>query len=463
MLLILASILCVLAIIVLAVSLKRYRESYLRGLTLLQATAKQVAGLRKQLLQTLTAVKESQSELLLFREVASILGQIHNFELSLKSAFSRMLELLSIDFGILLLGNRTDLRDPICVRITPDILTTIENLAERNLVLQDNVSPPPIVFFEDFQKSRDLDAMKHVHSLLGFPCRIKSKLVGSFVVGFHKPHVYTSSELDALRFCADQFAISDEISKQLMTTQELLRLRHDHISNVSHELRTPLTTIYGYLNILKSYPESMLQDQEKHEMFTVMTDECHRLIRLISNLLLSVQLEQEDFAQKFRPVSVSLGQVLSQALRFMDVELKTKNIEVITDIPQDLSTIEGNSDLLYQVFQNLIGNSIKFCNQNPKIEIVAREQDGSVVIQVADNGIGIPENEQQKIFHKFYRSKSQASNRPGVGIGLYLVKELVHLHGGDIQVNSQPNKGTRFSLTFPKTSVAKSLARQTVG
>src|SRR5206468_12288825 len=141
-------------------------------------------------------------------------------------------------------------------------------------------NPMQTVYFSDFQKARILAAMKNAHSLLSFTCKFKSRQVGSFIVGFHKRHLYTASELNALQFCADQFAVSYEISKQLLYTQELAQLRQEYMSNVSHELRTPLTTIYGYLNILRSYPQELLKDQEKDEMFSVMTDECHRLIRL---------------------------------------------------------------------------------------------------------------------------------------------------------------------------------------
>jgi signal transduction histidine kinase len=360
--------------------------------------------------------------------------------------------LLSIDFGILSWTSRKDRKR--------HLLRNSENVSPRWKASQSEhlkkILPMQTVYFSDFQKARVLDAMRSAHSLLSFTCKFKSRQVGSFTVGFHKKHVYTSSELNALQFCADQFAVSYEISKQLLYTQELAQLRQEYMSNVTHELRTPLTTIYGYLNILRTYPASMLQDSERSEMFSVMTDECHRLIRLINNLLLSVQVEQDDFPQKFHPVPVQLGEIVSQALRFMDRELKTKNIQVVTDIPADLSPIGGNSDLLYQIFQNLIANSIKFCNQKPKIEIVGREEDQTVVFYLSDNGVGIEEQDLPKIFQKFYRSKSQASMRPGLGIGLFLVQKLVNLHRGEIRATSELNKGTMFVLRFPKMTVKQS-------
>jgi signal transduction histidine kinase len=231
---------------------------------------------------------------------------------------------------------------------------------------------------------------------------------------------------------------------------EIAELRKDYISTVSHELRTPLSTIYGYLNILRSYPEEMLQKQEKTEMFVVMTDECHRLIRLIDNLLLSAQLEQEDFGQKLSLGPVSLDQVVSQALRQMDRGLKMKDVKVVKNIPPDLPPIHGNSDLLYQVFQNLIANSIKFSHKDPCVEIAGREEQEAVLVTLSDNGVGIEEKDLARIFNKFFRSNGQGNPQPGLGIGLYLVQELVHLHGGDISVSSRLNEGTTFSMRFPK-------------
>jgi signal transduction histidine kinase len=458
---------CFAVIVLMILRLNWYRSNLVQSFILLQRHEDQIKTLKEEVSAAQRTIHEDQriidetrSELVLFREITSILGQTYDFDLSMKSAFFRMLGLLSVDFGILGLGSKGKPESTICFGISENLFGTLESVAEREIVLEEDPKPMQTVYFSDFQKARVLDAMRNAHSLLSFSCKFKSRQVGSFTVGFHKKHLYTASELNALQFCADQFAVSYEISKQLLYTQELAQLRQEYMSNVTHELRTPLTTIYGYLNILRTYPPNMLQDSERLEMFSVMTDECHRLIRLINNLLLSVQVEQDDFPHKFHPIPIQLSEIVSQALRFMDRELKTKNIEVVTDIPPDLSHIGGNSDLLYQVFQNLIANSIKFCNQKPKIEIVAREEDQTVVFYLSDNGVGIEEQDLPKIFQKFYRSKSQASMRPGLGIGLYLVQRLVNLHHGEIRATSELNKGTMFVLRFPKMTSKGTLAQQ---
>ncbi len=448
-------IFCCAVILILVGRSKKNDNRYELSLIVSQQQEKELTELREKLSETQNSI---EMDMLMVREITSILGNMQGIELSLQAAFSRMLEILSIDFGILSFeGNRNGFQS--FKGTSENLLKTLENVTQRRIVLEDSSSELTPLSFEDFQKARDLKVMKSAHSLLGFACKVKSIREGYFLVGFHKPHEYTQAELDALQLCADQFAVNFQVSKRLLDSQELAELQHDYIANVSHELRTPLTTIYGYLTILKSYPEKLFQENERHEMFSIMTEECQRLIRLINNLLLSIRVEQEDFQMKLKPVSISLGEMISQTCRFMEREFKSKNIQVVTDIPAGLSPIEGNYDLLYQVFQNLMANSIKFSSKDPKIEIMATEEEESIVVTVTDNGVGIEEQALPKIFQKFYRAQSQASKRPGLGIGLYLVSKLVEMHHGKIEVASELNKGTSFKLRFPKASVAQSISQ----
>jgi len=417
----------------------------------------------KELHDRMKSLEESSHrEVVLFSEITSILGNVQDVEESLKAAFVRMLEILSIDFGILEFTGRRSMTIKVHKGCDSSLMETLDLIAERGWVLEGNLGSFSALTFEHYQKSRNLQVMASAHSLLCFPCRVKRRHLGFFVVGFHRPHHYSTIELDGLHFCAEQFAVSFQTFLQLLDTEELSQLRHDYIANVSHELKTPLTTIYGYLNILKSYPAELFQENEKQEMFSVMTDECQRLIRLINNLLLSVKVEQESFSGTMNPVAVSLEQVVTQTCRFMDRELKAKNVDLRTNIPKNLPPIEGNLDLLYQIFQNLIANSIKFSSKDPVIEVSAFEEGNHITISVGDNGVGIEAQDLPKIFEKFYRAESQAATRPGLGIGLYLVQKLVELHHGDIQVASELNKGTTFTMRFPIMAVS-TLAHGTFG
>jgi signal transduction histidine kinase len=412
----------------------------------------------KELRQRLEHLEDSSHrEMLLFSEITSILGNIQNTEESLKAAFARMLEILSIDFGLLELSGRRTMTVKIFRGCDESLLETLEQVGLRGWILEQKTPPFSALTFEEYQRSRHLRVMESAQSLLCMPCKVQAVQVGYFIVGYHRPHHISPVELDGLHFCAEQLAVTYQMYTQLLDTQELSQLRHDYIANVSHELRTPLTTIYGYLNILKSYPA---QEEEKQEMFSIMTDECQRLIRLINNLLLSVKVEQEDFSGTMNPVCVSLAQVVAQTCRFMDRELKAKNVEVEIDVPEGLGTIEGNLDLLYQVFQNLIANSIKFSAKDPKIVVRAREEGDSISVQVSDNGVGIEPQAIPKIFQKFYRAESQAAKRPGLGIGLYLVQKLVQLHDGEINVTSEVGRGTTFTMKFPKTKTVASISER---
>ena len=444
-------------VLILVIRLSRHRRHSNRSRILVHQMENQVKSLRQRIEEL---EPTSNSGVLLFSEVTSILGNMQQHEHSLNAAFARMLEILSIDFGILELSGRRSAALRICHGIDDAAFEeALDRIAARGWILEEKPSAVEPVSFEAYQKLRQLQVLEKARSLLSVPCRVKSVQVGRFTIGFHQPHVYTAAELEGLRFCADQFAIYTEIHQQLQDTQELSQLRHDYIANVSHELRTPLTTIYGYLNILKSYPTHLFQEDEKQQMFSVMTDECQRLIRLINNLLLSVKVEREDFPGTTSFARVSLGEVVAQTCRFMERELKSKNVEIQVDVPANLPSIEGNLDLLYQVFQNLIANAIKFSAKDPRIEVVAREENDRVAISIGDNGVGIDEKDLAKIFQKFYRAESQAGRRPGLGIGLYLVQKLVELHHGEIRVASKLNEGTTFTLVFPQLKVAESLSQ----
>ena len=444
-------------ILTLMVRISIYRRRNNRSLILFRQQETQLRSLRQRIQEL---EPSGSSGVLLVSEITSILGNMQQHEPSMNAAFGRMLEILAIDFGILELSGRQSAALRVCHGIDDSAFEeALEQVATRGWVLEDN--PPAVepVSFEAYQRLRQMRVLERARSLLSVPCRVKSVQVGRFTIGFHQVHLYTTTELEGLRFCADQFAIYSQIHQQLVDTQELSQLRHDYIANVSHELRTPLTTIYGYLNILKSYPTHLFQEDEKQQMFSVMTDECQRLIRLINNLLLSVKVEQEDFHGTTSLTPVSLADVVAQTCRFMERELKSKSVELRVDVPASLPSIEGNLDLLYQVFQNLIANAIKFSAKDPRIEILAKDAGDSVSISISDNGVGIEEQALTHIFQKFYRAESQAGKRPGLGIGLYLVQKLVELHRGEINVASKLNEGTTFTLAFPKMKVAHTLSQ----
>ena len=407
-----------------------------------------------RLIRALEQAKESnQLESFLFSEITSILRHVHDSEQSLQSAFSRMLEILSIDMGILSLDHGSKSGINICIGADLSLLDTFNELERRKIILGGLDDQTVPLSFEDFQKSRLLKVMEETCSLLGFPCKVKAYQFGYFFIGYRKSHQFIQAEIDGLKFCADQFAVTFQLSKQISDTQELSQLRHDYIANVSHELRTPLTTIYGYLTILKSYPNSLFQENEKSEIVSIMTEECQRLMRLINNLLLSVKVEQAEFSSLQKFGTVSIADIINHTSRFMEPELKSKNIQFIVDMPPQPALIEGNLDLLQQVFQNLVSNSIKFCSKDPRIEVVAREEEHQIVIYFSDNGVGIEPDALPNVFQKFYRARSQASHRPGLGIGLFLVHKLIELHRGSISVTSEVGKGTMFVIRIPKSTI----------
>ena len=210
-------------ILILVVRISAYRRRNHRSLILFRQQENQLRSLRQRIQEL---EPSGNSGVLLVSEITSILGNMQQHEPSMNAAFGRMLEILAIDFGILELSGRQSVALRICHGIDDTALEeALEQTARRGWVLEDKSLVVEPVSFEAYQKLRQMRVLERARSLLSVPCRVKSVQVGRFTIGFHQVHVYTATELEGLRFCADQFAIYGQIHQQLVDTQELSQLR----------------------------------------------------------------------------------------------------------------------------------------------------------------------------------------------------------------------------------------------
>ncbi|HEU0007655.1 MAG TPA: hypothetical protein VFS12_16840, partial [Terriglobia bacterium] len=185
-------------ILILMIRIWAYRRQNNRSLVLFHQQDTQLKNVRQRVQELETS---RNSELLLFSEITSILGNVQQHEPSLNAAFGRMLEILSIDFGILELSGRQSVALRICHGIDDGALEeALEQVAARGWVLEEKRSVVEPVSFEAYQKLRQMRVLEKACSLLCVPCRVKSIQVGRVTVGFHRPHVYTAAELEGLRF-----------------------------------------------------------------------------------------------------------------------------------------------------------------------------------------------------------------------------------------------------------------------
>jgi signal transduction histidine kinase len=224
---------------------------------------------------------------------------------------------------------------------------------------------------------------------------------------------------------------------------EMARLKSDFVANVSHDLKTPLSLIRMFAETLEL---GRLPDEAaRREYYGVITRESERLTRLINNVL--------DFSrQRYDLRPTALEPLVHEAVEAFRHPLAQGGFKVEVDVAPDLPEVSMDADAMGQALANLIDNAIKYSGEGRRLAVSARRGEGSaeVRIEVADDGIGIPAAERERIFDKFYRvGRSETQGRRGSGLGLALVKHVVEAHGGRVTVDSWPGAGSRFAIRLP--------------
>jgi len=227
---------------------------------------------------------------------------------------------------------------------------------------------------------------------------------------------------------------------------EILKIKSDFVSSVSHEFKTPLTSIKALAERLK---EGKVKDQSKAEQyFSVISQDTEKLTRLVKNILDFSKTEEGKKEYEFTETDVA--QFMTQQIEnFRKVEIQ-KGAKIHTQIPKDIPHLFVDRDALSQAIINLLDNASKFSPDKKEISIILKSDAENIIIEVKDKGIGIPQDEINKIFDKFYQGKSTLRHSvTGTGLGLTLVRHIVEAHGGRISVESKIGQGSTFALIFP--------------
>ncbi|EAC7982225.1 PAS domain-containing protein [Listeria monocytogenes] len=245
-----------------------------------------------------------------------------------------------------------------------------------------------------------------------------------------------------------------EITGIILLLHDITQIRHlenvrsEFVTNVSHELKTPVTALKGFAETLLDgamYDEMLLK-----KFLTIIKEESDRLHRLIMDILALSRIEQNPVPENVELVEVD--EVIEQSARTIFEMATEKNIQVI--IPEKTIpsvTIETDRDKLQQILINLLSNAINYTPVDGKVEVKLIEQEAEAIIEVTDNGIGIPAKDIDRVFERFYRvDKARSRHSGGTGLGLSIVKHLVENCGGRIEVESQEEVGSTFRVTLPK-------------
>lgn len=227
---------------------------------------------------------------------------------------------------------------------------------------------------------------------------------------------------------------------------ELNKLKNEFISNISHELRTPLASIIGFSETIISDPE--MAEEMKNEFNQVILNEGKRLAKLINDILDISQIEVGKMylsKSEFNFIDL-MKEVLDANKSLPGSEKLTWNIS----IPEEECLIVADKDRIFQVFNGLLNNAVKFTQIDGRITAIVNILKKEIEVIISDTGIGIPENDIPHIFQKFYKVSRPGTETPGAGLGLVFVKQIVDLHKGLITVRSEINKGSTFKVVLPK-------------
>lgn len=232
--------------------------------------------------------------------------------------------------------------------------------------------------------------------------------------------------------------------KNTLLTQ-VEELKTNFLGMMSHDLKTPLARIQGMADIALAETQNLSPTQK--EALKSITKSSEELTEFISSILDLTRVESQNIKLKYE--SKDINQLLDQVLIKYDYLAKEKNISFIKDF-EPLFSVKVDVGLMQQVFSNLIENAIKYSPEGSKVLISTEEVGARIMVQVADQGIGIPSDEINNVFMKFYRSSNvKSSPTKGSGLGLYLAKYFVELHKGTISVESKPQQGSTFTVGLP--------------
>ncbi len=229
--------------------------------------------------------------------------------------------------------------------------------------------------------------------------------------------------------------------------KKLETIRQDFVANVSHELKTPVTVIKGLIETLMA--GTLEKKEETHRFVQLLHKHANRLHAIIEDLLTLSRMEQHTENQPLVLEKGAIQTVLEEAVIICQGKAEAKKITLVTDCKQEL-TAQINALLLEEAVINLLDNAIKFSEPGGTIHVVAKSEKDVVVIQVQDQGVGIPRQHLPRIFERFYRvDKARSRDLGGSGLGLAIVKHIAQLHGGSVAVTSTVGEGSIFSIQLP--------------
>jgi signal transduction histidine kinase len=329
-------------------------------------------------------------------------------------------------------------------KLSEGIIGWVATHGER--VLANDVSQEPLYINPSKLKTK---------AELAIPVRVKGKVVGVLNVEDERAHVFDETDVIVLETLCDQIGsalhnaqLYDELRRTNAKLTELDRMKSDFLSIVSHDFRSPLSSIMlAARSILKKDAGDISDRGNKY--LQVIIDQANKLITLAEDTLSITRLESGKLSYMFNVVNIE-RLVLDAAAQVSF----TSQHRLRLDLEKGVSYVRGDQAKLRQVFQNLLSNAVKYSPAGGLVEVCAKTHSSDqLVLSVRDEGIGIPNEQMDRLFQKFSRIDTDEARRiRGTGLGLWICREIVKAHGGEIWVDSVPGKGSAFNFTLRKAS-----------
>jgi signal transduction histidine kinase len=234
--------------------------------------------------------------------------------------------------------------------------------------------------------------------------------------------------------------------REVTEQRELDRLKDEFVATVSHELRTPLTSMMGFLEMVREGEAGDLTE-EQQRFLAIVYRSSERLQRLVGDLLFVARLDASGLQLQFGRVDVT--EIVRDAVESQAALARSRSIDLRAQL-ENVPAVTGDRERLSQLVGNLVSNALKFTPPGGTVTVRTLVDDGYVVIEVTDTGIGIPEGEQSRLFQRFFRSSTATEQAiPGTGLGLVISRAIAEAHGGSISVRSAPGTGASFRVELP--------------
>ncbi len=244
------------------------------------------------------------------------------------------------------------------------------------------------------------------------------------------------------------------VLRDISAYKALDKMKRDFITAFTHDLRTPLATVKGYIELVRM--DGPLTERQEEDLVGV-TKAANQMKALVEDLLELSRLEQLDELTRER---IQLQKVVETSISAMQPPATSKKIGLVLDDPAEDLLIEGNSVLLSRALGNLLDNAIKYTPEGGEVHIRLGQNNGNALVSIIDNGPGIPTRDLPRVFEKFFRARPELDDVPGSGLGLAIVKIITEQHGGQVWVESQPEKGSTFTIALPICKVKDEAVEQ---